>query len=459
MSDLRIVGLIAENVKRVRAVEIRPDESNNMIVIGGRNAQGKSSVIDSIALALGGKELAPPEPIRYGETTARIELDLGEFSVIRQFKRERLEDAINSTASQISGTTVMEARWGPTTSNLIVRTKDNAKYASPQSMLDGLLNGLSLDPLAFIREQSRKQREILQQLVGFDEKPFDERRTKIRTERTRLQSLTQDVARKFSAAPHFPNAPTKAVDFVEVLNELQRAEVAQETLQVGLKHQAAEQQKREGLRENLTETKRTIQDLEQRLKTARESEVQIIQQLNVSADRLAEHDAAVEKHRADLLDTESIRKKLTALHETNGQIELNVRRAELQAQFTDLENGVKAQTRQLSAIEGEKADALARLAFPVPGLGFSDVGVTMNGVPFEQASMSEKLRVSIAIGLALHPKLKVLLVREGNVLDDEALQTLAKLAAEQGAQVWLEYVTSNPNDPRVSVVIEDGAIL
>lgn len=455
MSDLRIVGLMAENVKRVRAVEIRPDESNNMIVIGGRNAQGKSSVIDSIALALGGKELAPPEPIRHGETSAHIELDLGDFTVIRHFKREKIIQPGSGDVNSVADHTVT---WGPTSSSLAVRTKDNAKYASPQSMLDGLLNGLSLDPLAFIREQSRKQREILQQLVGFDEKPFDERRAQVRTERTRLQSLTQDVARKFSAAPHFPNAPTKTVDFVEVLNELQRAEVAQETLRVGLKHQVAEQQKREALRENLTETKRVIQDLEQRLKNARESEVQIIQQLNANADRLAEHDAAVEKHRADLLDMESIRKKLATLQETNAQVAANVKRAELQAQFTDLEGGVKAQTRQLSAIEGEKEEALAKLTFPVPGLGFSDVGVTMNGVPFEQASMSEKLRVSIAIGLALHPKLKVLLVREGNVLDDESLQTLAKLAAEQGAQVWLEYVTSNPNDPRVSVVIEDGAI-
>jgi hypothetical protein len=92
----------------------------------------------------------------------------------------------------------------------------------------------------------------------------------------------------------------------------------------------------------------------------------------------------------------------------------------------------------------------------VPGLGLSDDGVTFGGLPFAQASSSEQLRVSVAIGLALNPKLKVLLIRNGNMLDDDSLKAVAAQAEEAGAQVWCEWVTSNPEG--VSVMIEDGRV-
>ena len=99
---------------------------------------------------------------------------------------------------------------------------------------------------------------------------------------------------------------------------------------------------------------------------------------------------------------------------------------------------------------------ISKAAYPVAGLGFDQLGgVTFNGLPFSQASTAEQLRVSVAIGLALNPQLRVLLIRDGSLLDDDSMKMVAKMAAKADAQVWIERVEI---DGQVSVVIEDGAI-
>ena len=82
--------------------------------------------------------------------------------------------------------------------------------------------------------------------------------------------------------------------------------------------------------------------------------------------------------------------------------------------------------------------------------------MTFGSLPFSQASSSEQLRVSVAIGLALNPKLKVLLIRSGNLLDDDSLKAVAAQAEAAEAQVWVEWVTANAEG--VSVMIEDGRV-
>src|SRR3990172_2313145 len=144
MSDpkpLRIVKLEAANVKRLTAVEITPDGS--LIVVGGKNGAGKTSVLDSIAMALGGKDLVPELPLRRGADHGHVEVDLGDLVVRRTFTE----------------------KGGGT---LTVGNKDGAIYKSPQKILDQLVGRLSFDPLDFARMDPRQQRETLRSLVGLD---------------------------------------------------------------------------------------------------------------------------------------------------------------------------------------------------------------------------------------------------------------------------------------------------
>src|SRR3990167_10791645 len=138
---MKIIQLSAENVKKLKAVEITPE--GNVVVIGGKNGQGKSSVLDSIEYVLAGKGSQCPRPVRDGEEKAVIVCTLDDLVVTRVIKT----DGSNS---------------------LVVSSKDGAKYGSPQAMLDKLVGTLTFDPLAFSRMEPRKQLEVLKKLVGLD---------------------------------------------------------------------------------------------------------------------------------------------------------------------------------------------------------------------------------------------------------------------------------------------------
>ena len=115
-----------------------------------------------------------------------------------------------------------------------------------------------------------------------------------------------------------------------------------------------------------------------------------------------------------------------------------------------------AKTVRLAAITDEKATKIAETAFPVPGVTFSSDGVLVNGLPFDQASSAEQLQIAVGMGLSANPELKVVLIRDGSLLDERSLAAVAEMADKYDAQIWLERVGEGKE---VSVVIADGRVL
>ena len=101
--------------------------------------------------------------------------------------------------------------------------------------------------------------------------------------------------------------------------------------------------------------------------------------------------------------------------------------------------------------------AIENAALPVAGLTFADdVGVKFGGVPFSQLSGAERLKVSLAMGIALNPSLRVLLIRDGSLLDEDNLKVVAEMAERHDMQVWIERVGKGEE---CSVVLEDGCVV
>lgn len=100
-------------------------------------------------------------------------------------------------------------------------------------------------------------------------------------------------------------------------------------------------------------------------------------------------------------------------------------------------------------------NALEKAAMPVPGLGFDDDGVTYGGVPLDQASGAEQLRVSLAIAMACSPTLRDIWIKDGSLLDDDSLEALRQLASEKDYRVWVERVGDGDDG---ALIIEDGAV-
>lgn len=434
---MKIVRLNAKNVKRLRAVEITPE--GNLVVISGKNGQGKSSVLDSIAYALGGKELACPEPLRRGADHGEVTCDLGEFVVKRTFTPDG------------GGA-------------LTVETKDGARFKSPQTRLDGLIGKLSFDPLEFARMDPKAQGETLRRLLGIDFTELDRERLGIFETRTDVNREGKAMRARLDAMPAaHEDAPDAEASSAEVLAELELAQAknaehdaarrgvteAKAALARGKEVFDARVQACEQLREQ-------IEDLQKRLKSAEAEVATTGEQVERTRKILDERRKAAEA----LVDVElePIKARLAKLEDVNRKVRENAARAELERQLAEQRELSQKLTGDLDAIDAKKKAALAEVKFPVEGLGVDaagDGGVLFNGLPFEQASAAEQLRASVAIGLALNPKLRVLLIRDGSLLDQDSLRLVAEMADQHDAQLWIERV----EDGGATVVIEDGSVV
>lgn len=411
---LTIVELRASNVKRLVAVTIRPDHQGNLVVLGGANGAGKTSVLDAITMALGGREQIPPEPIRRGAEHAEIVVDLGEIVVRRTFT----------------------AAGG---GSLTVSNKEGARFQSPQTLLDKLYGTLSFDPLAFARETGKRQAEILRQLVGLNTNALDFRREQLYAERTQVNKQAASLWARVAAMPKHDGVPDAPVSVAEIAAEL-RAALATNEANASVARQAVR------AAEQVGERRRKVEQLRQQLAAA-ESSLKTAEAdcARLEAQMAAQKDVDVAPLHARLADADAVNLKVAA----------NRQREALAADADVANSKAEGLSSEIESIDELKAAAIAAASMPVPGLGLGEHGVTLNGIPLEQASGAERIRVSVAIGLAMNPRLRVLLIRDASLLDAASVQMVADMAREAGAQIWLETVT-NGNEDLCTVVIEDG---
>lgn len=411
-NPLTIVRLTAENVKRLRAVTITPD--GNLVVLSGRNAQGKSSVLDAIEYALGGKPKVA-EPVRRGEDSAQIVCDLGDIIVRRRFI--------------VGGNTTLE-----------VTSREGLRYPSPQKILDDLVGRLSFDPLAFARMEPKAQRETLHQLLGLDFAEDERRAELVYNERTIANRELKAAQARLQALPKHADAPDAPLSAADVAAEMHSAQATNN--------------------ENAAKRRR-IETVKAKRDAARDRCAKLRDELEIATATMIATTSELESEMlaaAALVDIDvaPLTAKLGAIDQTNAKVRANQQHDEVAAQLAAAHDRSVKCTEELECIESAKAKAIAAAQMPVPGLGFGDGGVTLNGIPLEQGSGAEQLRVSVAIGLAMNPRLRVLLIRDAAILDTESLRLVGEMAHAAGAQVWCETVTDG--EAGTGIVIEDGMV-
>ena len=423
---MKIVKLEAENIKRLKAVTIEPD--GNLVVIGGDNGEGKSSTIDSIAYALGGKSAICGEPVNRKAKKAKIICDMGDLIVTRTF-------------TKTGG------------GGLVVANAEGARYQSPQGMLDALVGKLSFDPLAFATMDPKTRLETLKGLVGLDFTDLDKRRGETYTERTMVNREVKELKARFDAAEVHPDAPGKEVSVSALMGELEHEQgvtkakadafTAVKNNEIGLKDNQHNIEKLSNEFDLLLEQ---VEIKKAEIARAAKRGGEIIDQLTTWKSKAEKMPDGAEQE---------IKDKIESAEKINAKVRANAERVKLQQQYKDKKAATDELTGLLETIDGEKADKLGAAKFPVPNLSFDETGVTYQDIPFDQASDAEKLRVSVAMGIAMNPKLKVLLIRNGSLLDDKNLKMVAEMAAKADAQVWLERVGKGKE---CQVIIEDGAV-
>ena len=408
---LTIVALDVQNVQRVRAVHIVPKGST--VILAGQNAQGKTSILDAIEMALGGGKSISERPIRDGANRAQIVVDLGEMVVERTISK--------------GGST------------LVVRDADGHVQRSPQTILNDLCNRISFDPLAFSRMDPAKQNELLRDLVGLDFDELEKQREGLYNTRTKT-ARDAKAARATSEGTLVPGStPTEPVDVSQLMAQLRDVHTARA---------AASEHARK-----VTESERELRAAEAGVESAKLALKQSEQRLMRAKLQRGELTSSAPPAPVDPAELE---RQITDAQAINRNVDKRKRRDELELEANHLDQQVEELTGMIDDIDRKKQELLAGAKYPVAGLALGETGPLFKGVPLGQASGAERLRVSVGIGLALNPRLRVLLIRDASLLDEQSLGLVASMAAEAGAQVWLERVGTG--DP-TAVIISDGQVL
>ena len=421
---MKIIKLSAENIKKLKAVEIIPD--GHVVKISGRNAQGKTTVLDSIWWALGGTKAIQDEPIRHGADRGTIQLELDDLIITRTF-----------TAGN---------------SYLKVENKQGAAYKSPQAVLDKLIGQLSFDPLAFARADAKTQRGLLLDVTGLTvdagklaevagayvdgdtaldtinatyKKVFDDR-TVINRE---LEKMTAAVAQM----PVVES--TERVAASAIIQQIQEAQQAHHAAKEAIREHDAQITQLAAWRDTLADLKARVHATERRIAEA-EMDLMTWQVPTVP-------------------DLEALQDQLAHVEETNRQADAYAQRRALLEDILRTKTDSEAHTERLNAIKAYQQELVSAAQFPIDGLGFANGGVTYHGVPFDQASSAEKLQVSLAMAMALNPELRVIRVDDASLLDDAHMALIEAMARENDYQVWLEVVDASG---KVGVYIEDGEV-
>ena len=409
---VKISSLELENIKRVKAVALEPRQ-DGLTVVGGRNDQGKTSVLDGIAWALGGEKMRPSNPKREGavnDPSLRVELSNG----------------------------IVVERKGK---NGSLKVTDPTGARAGQTLLNSFVEQFALDLPKFMEAPSAKKAETLLKIIG-----VGDRLAELDTELKRLcderLAVGQMQRRKQGAAddmPEFPDAPSEPVSAAELVRQQQAI--------------LAKNGENQRLRDHAGELTRQSNML-----TADVSRLR---------DQLAQKEAELARVRADLetasktaaqLQDEStaeIEAALAEVDEINEKVRTNQRKAEARAEADALKARYEQMDAQVEAVRADRANLLDGAKMPLPGLDVVDGELVYQGAKWDSMSGSGQLKVATAIVRELNPECGFVLVDKLEQFDPISLFEFGEWAEEQGLQVIGTRVAV---DETCTVVIEDGMV-
>lgn len=401
---MKIVRLQAENIKKLKAIDISPEE--NLVKITGKNAQGKTSVLDSILYALAGKKAIPSKPIREGEDHANIEMDLGDFKIVRTFTE-------NDTY-------------------LKVTTKEGAEYPKAQEKLSTLVQNISFDPLEFANKNDREQVEVLTNLLGIGEDlgKIDSEYDNLYQERTFANRKVKEATAKCNVEkPEDKYFSMEKIDVSKVSEQLEEEREKYLKLQQINEHKEAIEKKIVELQEELKEASHELE--------------------------LTNEDLNNKAKEFDIEKGKNLKEQLETATETNGMIDKA-------REYSDLEKEKKMATeesdkldKQIEENRATREELISGSKMPIEGLNILDGKVLFNSIPFDQLSGAERLKVSLSIAMAMNPELRVIRILDGSLLDEDNLKVIEEMANDNDFQVWIEIVD---NSGEVGFYIEEGEV-
>lgn len=417
MNEIKINSLELENVKRIKAVKLEPTE-NGLTVIGGNNGQGKTSVLDSIAWALGGNKFKPSSPEREG-------------SVIPPNLHIKLSNGL-----------VVERKG----KNSDLKVTDPNGNKAGQLLLDTFIEELALNLPKFMNANDKEKADTLLHIIGVGDTLYslDEEIKTLMNERLLVGRVADQKKKYADEQPCFDDVPGELISPQELIRQQQEI----------LAKNGENQKKREkvGLYEAQINVKSaSIKQLEEQ-----------ITELNIRLDKERNEKAELEQNltiaKTDALtlideSTEELENNIANIEELNRKIRANMDKEKAEEDAKVEKEKYDELTTQIESKRKERLELLNNADLPLPELSIEDNALTYKGQKWDNMSGSEQLKVATAIVRKLNPNCGFVLIDKLEQMDLNTLKEFGQWLEKEGLQAIATRVGVGEE---CSIIIEDG---
>lgn len=412
MESIKINKLEIENVKRIKAVKIEPTASG-LTIVGGNNNQGKTSVLDSIAWALGGEKYRPSQPQREGSTippTLHIVLNNG-LIVERKGKNSSL------------------------------KVTDPSGNKGGQQLLNEFVEQLALDLPKFMESSGKEKAQTLLKIIGVGDQlaVLDQQEKEMYNKRLAIGQIADQKEKFAKEQPYYPDAPKELVSPSELIrqqqeilakngeNQRKRDQVKKYEDSIYFLRQSVD-----GMKEQLAEEEKKLREAEENLRIA---------QMNTQ----------------DLQDesTAELEASISNIEEINRKVRANMDKDKAEEDAREYRDQYNALTADINKTRNAKTDLLQSAELPLPELSVKEGELIYKGQQWDNMSGSDRLRVSTAIVRKLNPKCGFVLLDKLEQMDLQTLNEFGQWLEQEGLQAIATRVSTGDE---CSIIIEDGYV-
>ena len=419
MEGIKINKLEIENVKRIKAVKIEPT-ANGLTIVGGNNNQGKTSVLDSIAWALGGEKYRPSKAQRDGST-------------------------IPPTLHIVMSNGLVVERKGK---NNALKVTDPNGGKGGQQLLNEFVEQLALDLPKFMESSGREKAQTLLKIIGVGDQidVLDKKEKELYNSRLAIGRIADQKKKFANEQPYFPDAPKEMVSPSELIRQQQEI----------LARNGENQRKRDRLNEITMNKHRVFDDigrLDEQIATLQKQKEQLTEEYN----QAVRDEETARKTVMELQDesTAELEASLANIEEINRKVRANLDKDKAEEDALDYQNQYAALTEEINQTRQAKSDLLQSAELPLPELSVKDGELIYKGQQWDNMSGSDRLKVSTAIVRKLNPKCGFVLMDKLEQMDLNTLQEFGQWLEQEGLQAIATRVSTGDE---CSIIIEDGYV-
>lgn len=409
---VKITQFELENVKRIKAVAVEPQQ-NGLTVIGGRNNQGKTSILDAIAWALGGDKFKPSSAMREGSNVPPV----------LQIK--------------LSNGLIVERRG----KNSDLKVIDPSGNRAGQQLLNEFVSQFALDIPKFMESNNKKKADTLLQIIGVGDKLFEleQKETEIYNKRRYIGQLADSKRKHASEMISYPEAPADLVSAAELIKEQQDI----------LARNGENQRKRE----NAANLKIEYEALDREIMALQSK----LRELSDKRNTLS-NDLRIAEMTAQNLQDEStaeLEKSIADIYIVNSHVRANLDKMHIEEEAKQYTDQYDTLSREIDEVRKEKYELLNSAELPLPGLSVENGELVYNGFKWDNLSGSDQLKVTTAIVRKLNPNCGFVLLDKLEQMDEQTLNEFGHWLESEGLQAIATRVSTGGE---CSIIIEDGYV-